>query len=387
MVGFRFPQYAQGIELAGYHLHFVDAERRRGGHVLTCRTGRVEVRDRPRPRPPRRAATRDRARRARRGRRRGRADPEGRGRELRSSRPGYARRCRVALPFAAMRAGVTRRAFLGPKRAGGCGHRGGRPGAGVRGRAPHAGPGWDLAPGRAALPLLLLPRRLVRRGRQHGPRGDLHGRAAGPGQVRRGALARAALLAVTDHNDVRSVPDLPSSAQGLIAIPGYEHSLHGHAQMLGAERMYDPGDQAADAIVAMAAALRADGGVFQANHPAYRLGPDEPGCQGGCADCRAMNWQYGFDVRPDTVEVWNPSVSRGEVRRTTGSAGSSGASGSPPPEAATRTGCRWPRSRGPGSPPRGYYARDATVARCARGACAPGARRSPASRRLSAACG
>ena len=43
MVGFRFPQYAQGIELAGYHLHFIDAERRRGGHVLTCRTGRVEV--------------------------------------------------------------------------------------------------------------------------------------------------------------------------------------------------------------------------------------------------------------------------------------------------------------------------------------------------------
>ena len=43
MVGFRFPSYAQGIELAGYHLHFVDAERRRGGHVLTCRTARVEV--------------------------------------------------------------------------------------------------------------------------------------------------------------------------------------------------------------------------------------------------------------------------------------------------------------------------------------------------------
>ena len=43
MIGFRFPQYAQGIELAGYHLHFVDAERRRGGHVLTCRTGPVEV--------------------------------------------------------------------------------------------------------------------------------------------------------------------------------------------------------------------------------------------------------------------------------------------------------------------------------------------------------
>src|ERR1700760_5061736 len=34
MVGFRFPAYVEGIEVAGYHLHFVDSERRRGGHVL-----------------------------------------------------------------------------------------------------------------------------------------------------------------------------------------------------------------------------------------------------------------------------------------------------------------------------------------------------------------
>jgi acetolactate decarboxylase len=43
MVGFRFPQYAQGLELAGYHLHFVDAARRRGGHVLSCRPRHVRV--------------------------------------------------------------------------------------------------------------------------------------------------------------------------------------------------------------------------------------------------------------------------------------------------------------------------------------------------------
>ncbi|MEZ5076985.1 MAG: acetolactate decarboxylase [Solirubrobacterales bacterium] len=34
MVGFRFPSYAEGIEIGGYHLHFADSERRRGGHVL-----------------------------------------------------------------------------------------------------------------------------------------------------------------------------------------------------------------------------------------------------------------------------------------------------------------------------------------------------------------
>ncbi len=34
MVGFRFPEYAEGIEVGGYHLHFLSADRTRGGHVL-----------------------------------------------------------------------------------------------------------------------------------------------------------------------------------------------------------------------------------------------------------------------------------------------------------------------------------------------------------------
>jgi len=34
LVGFRFPVYSEGIEVAGYHLHHVDAARARGGHVL-----------------------------------------------------------------------------------------------------------------------------------------------------------------------------------------------------------------------------------------------------------------------------------------------------------------------------------------------------------------
>jgi acetolactate decarboxylase len=38
MVGFRFPSYVEGIEVAGYHLHFVDEARERGGHVLDSRT-------------------------------------------------------------------------------------------------------------------------------------------------------------------------------------------------------------------------------------------------------------------------------------------------------------------------------------------------------------
>jgi acetolactate decarboxylase len=40
LVGFRFPDYAGGIEVGGYHLHFISAERDRGGHVLECRIRR-----------------------------------------------------------------------------------------------------------------------------------------------------------------------------------------------------------------------------------------------------------------------------------------------------------------------------------------------------------
>ena len=43
LVGFRFPDYAEGLEVSGYHLHFVDEERGRGGHVLECSPRRVQV--------------------------------------------------------------------------------------------------------------------------------------------------------------------------------------------------------------------------------------------------------------------------------------------------------------------------------------------------------
>ena len=37
LVGFRFPNYAQGLNVAGYHIHFVTEDRRAGGHLLECR--------------------------------------------------------------------------------------------------------------------------------------------------------------------------------------------------------------------------------------------------------------------------------------------------------------------------------------------------------------
>ncbi|HEX4463321.1 MAG TPA: acetolactate decarboxylase [Solirubrobacterales bacterium] len=45
MLGFRFPDYAEGIEVSGYHLHFIGEDRRRGGHVLGSRgAGSLRVR-------------------------------------------------------------------------------------------------------------------------------------------------------------------------------------------------------------------------------------------------------------------------------------------------------------------------------------------------------
>jgi hypothetical protein len=102
-------------------------------------------------------------------------------------------------------------------------------------------------------------------------------------------------LAVTDHNDVRSQADAGFGSAGVIGLPGYESSLRGHAQMLGARRLYDPGDRSAEAVERMAGALRDDGGVFQVNHPA----------SGSTAFPDDIDWDYGYAVRPDTIEVWN----------------------------------------------------------------------------------
>jgi acetolactate decarboxylase len=43
MLGFRFPAYAEGIEVSGWHLHFISEDRSRGGHVLDSRASAIHV--------------------------------------------------------------------------------------------------------------------------------------------------------------------------------------------------------------------------------------------------------------------------------------------------------------------------------------------------------
>ncbi len=124
-------------------------------------------------------------------------------------------------------------------------------------------------------------------------------------------------LAITDHNDVRSQSDPDFGSQGVVGLRGYESSLAGgHAQMLGGTRLYPRGtgkdapSSAADTN-RLADDLERDGGVFQANHPSYRGKSSFDDCDQAALGNFAKNplhWKYGYDVRPSTIEVFNPTA-------------------------------------------------------------------------------
>jgi len=45
LAGFKCPEFARGVNVPGYHLHFLNCQETAGGHVLSCvlREGRIEV--------------------------------------------------------------------------------------------------------------------------------------------------------------------------------------------------------------------------------------------------------------------------------------------------------------------------------------------------------
>jgi len=43
LVGFRFPQYMDKLNVPGYHLHFLSQDKSRGGHLLDCRINDVSI--------------------------------------------------------------------------------------------------------------------------------------------------------------------------------------------------------------------------------------------------------------------------------------------------------------------------------------------------------
>ena len=43
MIGFRCPPYIEGVNVPGYHFHFLDKDRKQGGHVLDCTASGVKI--------------------------------------------------------------------------------------------------------------------------------------------------------------------------------------------------------------------------------------------------------------------------------------------------------------------------------------------------------
>jgi len=43
IAGYWFPEYLSGVNAAGFHFHFLTADKKTGGHVLDCRVGKVKM--------------------------------------------------------------------------------------------------------------------------------------------------------------------------------------------------------------------------------------------------------------------------------------------------------------------------------------------------------
>ena len=43
LVGFRCPEYLNGINVPKYHLHFITEDKKGGGHLLECETDRIKI--------------------------------------------------------------------------------------------------------------------------------------------------------------------------------------------------------------------------------------------------------------------------------------------------------------------------------------------------------
>ena len=118
-------------------------------------------------------------------------------------------------------------------------------------------------------------------------------------------------LAITDHNDIRSQADPDFGSQGVVGVRGYENSLAGgHAQMLGARKVYANGAGDVAATNDLADALEGDGGIFQINHPSYRGDKKFDSCDQASLASKdnPLHWKYGFGVRPTVIEVFNTTA-------------------------------------------------------------------------------
>ena len=188
-------------------------------------------------------------------------------------------------------------------------------------------------------------------------------------------------LAITDHDDIRSQPEPGLRGERRDPAARLRELARAATRRCSARRrLYDNGDESAAAVQAAADALRADGGVFQVNHPA----------DGSTDFPHDADWSYLYDVAAGHgrgVEHLAPLPAAAPVglverrrRSATGRAGSTAARRSARPAAATTTGARPSRRRASASRRRGSSRASARRRACSRGS-ARDARSSRTSRR------
>jgi hypothetical protein len=127
-------------------------------------------------------------------------------------------------------------------------------------------------------------------------------------QARIAASRGLNFVAITDHNDVRSASAdnrAAIQAQGLIAVPGYENSLPGHAQFVGVDEVLDNGEDRVQDLTRLKNQLHARDGFFQINHPSDFDWIRHYGGAEGTIDEAMVRAVDAF--QPDSLEVWNIS--------------------------------------------------------------------------------
>ena len=129
-----------------------------------------------------------------------------------------------------------------------------------------------------------------------------------PEEAQIGASRDLDFLAITDHSDVRSTSPANRAAieaQGLIAVPGYENSLPGHAQFVGVPEVLDNGDKSVQRLKQLKHELHQRDGFFQINHPSDLDWINHYGGPDGTTDEKMARAVEVF--QPDSLEVWNIS--------------------------------------------------------------------------------
>src|SRR5438128_2602892 len=102
-------------------------------------------------------------------------------------------------------------------------------------------------------------------------------------------------VALTDHNTLSGLPEAVEAADrlGLILVPGVEvTTFRGHAVVLGVRHVPEWRDLEARGINALAAEVRADGGVLSVAHAAALGSPICSGC----------GWDW--PIEPASVDLW-----------------------------------------------------------------------------------